>query len=396
MNMAEGPQKPSANVRMFACLQPVGTGLCRLTQQLHAANRYARARFCRTALKYLAYCPRTQRSSVPLVVYFAGSGEVGTNLVSLLRQTTILKKVTDPDFQKRHPCYLLMPQLPKGMTIHSGCPGKPNALAHVLKSLIDSCCRSATRPSVDTNCIYITGLSYGGSVAFELPAYYPGYFAASVPISSFMNALMVPETNACQYWLFYNKTSFVSEQKKHALNDLRASLQKAGGGLRVSTFPVEGHNAWDRAWKEDSTWDWLFGQRLGRGHELRDAKCSSNFEWLAENGMSPYNVIDGLKSTEFVSADNVGSGAYWLCEFANKMSGRWRVEVGRSTGLKCSRYEIYVSQDGVRWRRKVSVTANKGFVEFSDLHGFRLIKVQYEGVDPGVFCLRNVKRVANK
>ena len=47
--MAEGPQKPSTNVRMFACLQPVGTGLCRHTQQLHAANRYARARFCRTA-----------------------------------------------------------------------------------------------------------------------------------------------------------------------------------------------------------------------------------------------------------------------------------------------------------------------------------------------------------
>src|SRR5574344_1202306 len=49
MNMAEGPQKPSANVRMFACLQPVGTGLCRITQQLHATHRYARARFCRTA-----------------------------------------------------------------------------------------------------------------------------------------------------------------------------------------------------------------------------------------------------------------------------------------------------------------------------------------------------------
>lgn len=48
--MAEGPQKPSANVRMFACLQPVGTGLCRITQQLHATHRYARARFCRTAV----------------------------------------------------------------------------------------------------------------------------------------------------------------------------------------------------------------------------------------------------------------------------------------------------------------------------------------------------------
>ena len=47
--MAEGPQKPSANVRMFACLQPVGTGLCRLTQQFHGAHRYTRARFCRTA-----------------------------------------------------------------------------------------------------------------------------------------------------------------------------------------------------------------------------------------------------------------------------------------------------------------------------------------------------------
>ena len=49
--MAEGPQKPSANVRMFACLQPVRDWLCRLTRLYAQRIRKSRAGYCRT-LKY--------------------------------------------------------------------------------------------------------------------------------------------------------------------------------------------------------------------------------------------------------------------------------------------------------------------------------------------------------
>ena len=38
-------------------------------------------------------------------------------------------------------------------------------------------------------------------------------------------------------------------------------VRKQGGDFRIGTFPNEGHNAWDAAWKEDAMWDWMFSKR---------------------------------------------------------------------------------------------------------------------------------------
>ena len=348
------------------------------------------------SMNYLSFTPRTHCKTVPLIVYFGGSGEMGDDIRAVMHQKTIFSVVTSKDFQKKHPSCLIAPQLPNGVTIHSGLPNCPNALARSLHSLITNFCRSAVNPQVDANRIYLTGLSMGGSVAFELPAYYPGCFAASIPVSTFMNALMVPDDHACHYWLFNNKTSFVSPSKREALAELGKRLSDSGGSLRVSFFPKEGHNAWDAAWREGATWDWLFAQSVLGPHSrsnssLQGIRCEANFLPAQDNGMSPSNVVDGLSATFFASAEPVGRGAYWLCEYPSPVRGRWRVSVGpRGKSALRKGLMVYVSMDKRRWRRVAALSEKDGSCTFLESHGLRYIKVEYRGNEIGLFVLGEV------
>ena len=134
-------------------------------------------------LPYLLFTPKRGRKPVPMVLYFGGTGEHGTNLVDQFRQTTVFAKVTAPAFQERHPCYVFAPMLPKGGVIRSALKGLSSNLADLVNDAMYAVIASLDSPPVDTNRLYLTGLSWGGAVAFELPCGHPGRFAASVPVS---------------------------------------------------------------------------------------------------------------------------------------------------------------------------------------------------------------------
>lgn len=218
------------------------------------------------SVNYVFYSPKTSPVTgclpVPLVVFFGGRGEIGENMASMFRQSKIFSVVADDAFQRKHPCYLLAVQVGKNFSIHNGLPCKPNADGKLVMDAIRNFIAEANAPGVDSERIYITGLSLGGSIAFELPAYYPGFFAASVPVSSFMNDKMVPDRNACDYWLFANRPSFSTPAKKKALDDLARKLEQSGGSLKTTFFRDRGHNAWDKTWEVDGMWGWMFGRRL--------------------------------------------------------------------------------------------------------------------------------------
>lgn len=354
-------------------------------------------------LDYLSFRPEKQRTPVPLVVFLGGSGEMGGDIGVVFRQTTIFSVVTGKEFQSRHPCYLYVPHLPLGFSVHSGVPSLPNGDCRFLMDAIMHYAKDANKPKIDLNRIYITGLSKGGSIAFELPAYFPGVFAASVPVSTFMNERMVPERNACEYWLLCNKTSFASDLKKQALGRLASRLAESNGGLMVSTFPNVGHNAWDRAWAEKSVWDWMFTHSLGQVKKtggstlpVQVERCESNIVAGEENGMSPYNVVDGLYGTFFVSEGAVSSDAYWMCEFKNAQKGRWRIEAnpGKEIGAACG-LSVSISREGKNWRRVGVVRKRDMLCDFSSSTQFRFVKVQNDGTGSGRFFIRRLYRLGD-
>ena len=135
-------------------------------------------------LPYLLFSPKRGREPVPMVLYFGGTGEHGADLLVQFGQTLVFEKVTSPEFQERHPCYLLAPLFPKGLHFGTGLPETSSNLSNLTCDTMYAVIASLNNPPVDTNRIYVTGLSYGGDVAYQLPCHFPGRFAASVPVAS--------------------------------------------------------------------------------------------------------------------------------------------------------------------------------------------------------------------
>lgn len=135
-------------------------------------------------IPYLLFAPAKGRGPVPMVVYFGGTGEQGTDLIAHFRQTTIFSIVTSPEFQKKHPCYLFAPLLPKDSYIRCE-KGFAPPMADLVCDAMFAVIKAAKNPKVDTSRLYLTGLSYGGSAAWTFSFGYPGRFAASLPVAGY-------------------------------------------------------------------------------------------------------------------------------------------------------------------------------------------------------------------
>ena len=193
------------------------------------------------SLPYLLFSPRRVNYPVPMVVYFGGTGEHGTNLVRQFNQPVVFERVTSPDFQRRNPCYVFAPMLPEGGQIRHALPVGTSALSDLTCDAMYAVIASLKRPPVDTNRLYLTGLSWGGVAAFELSCGYPGRFAAAVPVSCLQTPLRIPAEKPGNYWLFHNESSYRSEGSQWAIREMERIVRaggRKGGGIRRA--PAEG------------------------------------------------------------------------------------------------------------------------------------------------------------
>lgn len=211
-------------------------------------------------LPYLLYAPKRSVKPVPMVVYFGGTGEQGTDLSAHFRQTTLFERLTNPEFQKRHPCYIFAPMLPKGAVIRAALPGERSMMADLVCDAMYAVIAMQKSPKVDMGRLYVTGLSWGGVAAFELSCSYPGRFAASVPTACIQSPMRIPKDKPGNYWMLYNENTYKSEWSQLAIHEIERQVKAGHGDFRCSTFPDVGHDAWRKAWCEDAVWDWVFSK----------------------------------------------------------------------------------------------------------------------------------------
>lgn len=220
-------------------------------------------------LPYLLFSPRRGAKAVPMVVYFGGTGEQGTDLSLHFRQTVLFSRLTEAEFQKRHPCYIFAPMLPKGAVIRAALPGERSLMADLVCDALYAVIAAQRTPGVDTNRLYVTGLSWGGVAAFELACGFPGRFAACVPTACIQSPLRIPRKRPGNYWMLYNENSYKSEWSQSAIREIEQIVRSGGGDFRCSTFPDRGHDAWRKAWCEDAVWEWAFQRDLRAGRGMR-------------------------------------------------------------------------------------------------------------------------------
>ncbi len=119
---------------------------------------------------------------------------------------------------------------------------------------------------VDADRVYLTGLSGGANLIFELGISNTGLLAALVPIAVTSNPTNIP--GACNLkplpiWAFHGGKDY--PERSTGIKDWLDTRCGAGpSAMRVTIYPDAGHNGatWDTAYATPALYDWLLQQRI--------------------------------------------------------------------------------------------------------------------------------------
>lgn len=198
-------------------------------------------------LKYYLYYPEhyfDSEETFGLLLFLHGGGESGRALEEI-KDTGPPKMLAEG---KQFPFLILAPQ-----NSHAKKWWNTEAVIQLLDSVTGM-------NRVDKNRIYVSGLSRGGSAAWELATQYPDKFAAMAVVCG-----MTPLPYAhwidqeMPIWVFHGDQDDVIDVEES--DKMVAKLRDMGHDVRYTRYKGVGHNAWDRAYTTDSLYTWLADQK---------------------------------------------------------------------------------------------------------------------------------------
>jgi predicted peptidase len=209
---------------------------------------------------YRLFNPGAQpaKKALPLVVYLHGSGGIGDdNLKQISGGNTRGTHVwTTPDAQRKHPTYVLAPQLPRGQ--QWGAPDSDRLSSHA-ETLLQLIAALTQEFSLDPDRVYLTGQSLGGGGTWDIISKRPDLFAAAVPLCGDGNPSRVVAARRLAIWVFHGAQDPLVPVT--GSRELVAALRAVGSPVKYTEYPDVGHDVWTRAYVDPALADWLFGQR---------------------------------------------------------------------------------------------------------------------------------------
>ena len=199
----------------------------------------------------------------PLVIFLHGSGERGNDNEAQLKWG-VMNFATD-QAMTMYPAIVIAPQCPSGLqwsnfTRADGLdmklqptPSKPMSL------LIELIQQAIKKMPVDTNRIYITGLSMGGFGTYDAIERYPNLFAAAVPVCGGGDVSRAASIAHIPTWIFHGAED-AAVNPEYSLKMVDA-LTKAGAHPGFTQYPEVGHFSWLGAYSDPLMMEWLFRQR---------------------------------------------------------------------------------------------------------------------------------------
>ncbi len=202
-------------------------------------------------LNYLLFLPAGYQAQAgtrwPLLLFLHGAGERGTNLALVAVHGPPKRVRTHPDF----PFILVSPQCPNGER------WQDDALLALLDEVSE-------RWRVDTNRIYLTGLSMGGYGSWSLGIKFPERFAAIAPIcggGETIDVLLAGRSKAAALkslgvWAFHGgKDPVVPLAESERMVNV---LKKVGcKDVELTVYPDAGHDSWTEAYNQPRLYEWF-------------------------------------------------------------------------------------------------------------------------------------------
>ena len=198
----------------------------------------------------------------PLVIFLHGSGESGTDNEAQLKWGVM--NFADDKTMMMYPAYVIAPQCSgndrwdhytkdkDGQLHHRPEPTKSMSLLLALISELKS-----TLP-IDTNRIYITGLSMGASGTYDALTRQPDLFAAAVPVCGGGDITKAGLFAHVPVWIFHGaEDPGTSPDLSLKMAD---ALMEAGAHPGLTIYPEVGHFAWLGAYADPHMMEWMFRQ----------------------------------------------------------------------------------------------------------------------------------------
>ena len=236
--------------------------LNKLSRKLHGVvSRYDERRVTASAaetspptskwtLPYRLMRPKSSKgTSYPLLVFLHGAGERGHD--NLRQLQSLPAEMAKSERRTQFPCFVVAPQCPTNS--YWGHPEVRDSLIGMIDEVI------AENPEIDSNRIYLTGISMGGHGSWMLAAFRPDLFAAVMPICGSGNVEEAPKFVQTQLWAVHGEADDVVPVT--GSRDMIDAILKMGGHPHYSEYSGVGHNCWERAYSdEEGALAWMFAQ----------------------------------------------------------------------------------------------------------------------------------------
>lgn len=176
-------------------------------------------------MKYNLFSPKNIEAgkSYPLVLFMADASTPGTDVTRPLTQGYGALVWATDQWQKEHPCYVLVPQY-SGVAVNDAYEhtDEVDIVARLVKEV-------ASSQQVDSNRLYTTGQSMGGMISMYYNSAYPDLFAASIFVDCHWDSATFPE-------LVKHKFVFITAGKAGTFDALEKAADNAGIKYEYTEF----------------------------------------------------------------------------------------------------------------------------------------------------------------
>lgn len=207
------------------------------TQKIQSSEEYS----------YYLYFPKNYKDTgqpTALLLFLHGGGEAGRNLEDVKKHGPPKMMADGYDF----PFLVLAPQNPYERRFWN---------VHHLRNLV---LEIVKRYNVDKNRLYLTGLSRGGSAAWEMVVQYPDMFAAMAVVCGVTPDNYSHWINpAMPIWVFHGSDDPIIPVTESDI--MVQKLKEKGHSIKYTRYEGVGHNSWEQAYQTPGLFEWLAQQK---------------------------------------------------------------------------------------------------------------------------------------
>lgn len=215
--------------------------------------------------------------ALPVIVFLHGAGERGTNNTAQVANF-LNGMISATQGTTGNRAIIIAPQCPVGQvwnSINSGDVWQPSGsgksyysetpaqqaarpISPALQVAMDLLNNVQTTKNVNSNKIYITGLSMGGFGTWDAITRFPDKFAAAMPMSGGGNVLAAQALVNKPIWAYHGTLDTIVTP--NGTTQIINAINNNGGTKAISTLPAEYHQGWGVFLGDNPTITYRIGQ----------------------------------------------------------------------------------------------------------------------------------------